>query len=194
MLGISSIYYLVVGFLSGPKANDRVEVESKGKILTDTLPPFDFTSFTEARYLGELNRLRQEELLRTSFTATPPREDFEAKEQAFLHRMQERISKMTEPELHNLVSSQENDPQVRCIGAAELVNRRDRTASLTFTWCIIADTDVTLRKICAIGLGELGRREDLQVLKNVQEEDWIYDDAQEAIAKIRANETGIKII
>ncbi len=192
MLSISSLYYLVIGFFSGPKANGKAEAQSPKE--KDLMPAFDPTSFTEERYLPELNRLRQEELWRTGFTATIPRENYELREQMFLRRMQEIISKKTILELHDLVSSQENDFLVRRMGAAELVNRGDKTAGLTFSWCIVVDDDDVLRKICAIGLGELGRKVDLGVLENVKEDAWIYDDAQDAIKKILKHETSITVL
>ncbi len=191
MLGISSLYYLVIGFLSGPKANGKADVQPAQPQEENALPAFDPTSFTEERYLPKLNRLRQEELWRISFTASRP---LESREEAFLRRMREKIDGMTDRELHEFVSSPEYDPNIRCIGAAELVNRGDKTAGLTFTWCIVTDTDFTLRKICAIGLGELGRKEDLPVLESIQEDDWVYDDAQEAIRKILSHETSITVL
>ncbi len=189
MLRIGSFFNSVLGLFSVPKTN--------GKIDTLLLPKLDPTSFTEARHLPKLNRLLQEEKLKESFTATLPWEDFESKEQAFLIRMQESISTMTNLDLHGLVSSQEQeeDPFIRRLGAAELVNRKDATAWLTFLFCIILEKDdYVVRKICAIGLGKLGRRDSLKVLESIKEDDCIYSYAQEAIRKIRAYETCIKVM
>ena len=196
MLRISwflNLFSLFTGQKADGKASfSQEQQEDSG---ANNLPSFAPTSFTEAQHLPALNRLRQEEILKTSFTTIKPREDYETREQAFLHRMQERIFTMTDLELHEFVSSQENDPIVRRMGAAELVNRGDSSAWLTFVFCIVdSDDDAVLRKICAIGLGELGKKEFLGALKGIKEDDWIFDDAQEAIKKIKAHETSIMVL
>ena len=188
MLDIRSLYYLIFS-LGNHRTHEKItppegQSPKEKEVLTDHLPELDPTSFTEAHHLAKLNLIRQEEKLR---------EDYEFREQAFLYRMQNLIDRKTNWELHDLVSCEENDPYIRRMGATELVNRRDKTAGLTFTWCIITNTDFVLRKICTIGLGELGRIEDLQVLENIKEDDFIYDYAQEAIEKIRSHETSIKV-
>lgn len=112
-------------------------------------------------------------------------------DELFTQRMQTIISSKSNRELHDIVSTQEEDPLFRRLGAAELVNRKDPTAGLTFLFSLITDTDYELRKICAIGLGELKNKSFLQVLENITEDDPVYDDAKRAILKIRRLDTSI---
>ncbi len=183
MLVTSLLYHLAFSAFGSSRANSTIGQHKKEEPPASFLPRFDPTSFTEAHHLAKLNLLRQKEILE---------EEPESRDEAFLHRMEKRIGESTDQELHALVSSQENDTRVRRMGAAELVNRKDGTAGLTFLFCIIDDNDDPIfRKICAIGLGEIGNRVFLEVLQNIKEDDLIYKDAQEAITKIRTHETAI---
>lgn len=122
------------------------------------------------------------------------RNDFDSDsldDELFTQRMQVIISSKSNRELHEIVSTQEEDPLFRRLGAAELVNRKDPTAGLTFLFSLITDTDYELRKICAIGLGELRNKSFLQVLENITEDDPVYDEAKRAILKIRKLDTSI---
>lgn len=187
MLRIGSLINSFLGLFS-----NTTEPEKKEELTTPVEKPKNNTSpatasstgIIEARNL--LNNRRNDFNSLHGFDNEPLLDD-----ELFTQRMQDIISSKSNRELHDIVSTQEEDPLFRRLGAAELVNRKDPTAGLTFLFSLITDTDYELRKICTIGLGELGNKSFLQVLENITEDDPVYDEAKEAISKIRKHDTSI---
>ena len=102
------------------------------------------------------------------------------------------LSKKTNIELHDYVSNEENNSLARRLGAFELIDRKDKSAALTFIYRVIVDSDDPgVREVAAMGLGNIGGDVALEVLEKVQEEDPIYLEAQKSIRKIQ-NKMGVK--
>ena len=189
MQPVKWIFTLFSKFVSLPQPQEE-------DIETGHLPEFDSTAFAQSRDLPGLNRLRKEELLGQSFTDTLPsdHDDFGLREQFFMERAQKRVSKMSDRELLDFVTSRESDFYGRRVGAAELVNRKVAAAYVLFLYSVIDrdSEDPIIRIISTIGLGELGDKGCLKALKNVGEDDTaIYDYAQKAIDKIQGHEANV---
>ena len=202
MFGISFLYYLAFAFGGSRATNSKIDhkkeeplKENKEVLPSAPLPRLDPTSFTEVCNLTKLNRIRKQE----GFTNSIPWEASELqREQALLNRIQEHVSRKTNQELRSLLSSLEADPLLRELAAVELIERKDPMAVIPFILCALEDRedreDPLVRQTCIIGLGELRNRASLNTLEMIKKDDLLYNDAQEAIRKIREYETAIKIL
>jgi len=95
------------------------------------------------------------------------------------------LHKLDNKELHGYISDEANHSLARKWAVHELIERKDTTANLAFIYRVIVDNDDTdVRKAAAFALGELGGEAILQPLENVQADDPIYEEVQEAIEKI----------
>ena len=168
MLSISGLFSSAFCFLSGSSGN------------ANNLPNASEITFTDSHTLKRLNRERA---------------DFSAdKELNYFLLTQKTLSRMPNAELHDFVGDEKNDPISRRLGAIELINRGDRSATLTFLYCLTINSDPVLTNICAIGLGELGNKLALPFLKNIEEWDPLYSRAQKLITEMSAEKTAIKVL
>ncbi|MBI3589775.1 MAG: hypothetical protein HY094_00130 [Candidatus Melainabacteria bacterium] len=88
-------------------------------------------------------------------------------------------------ELHDYVSTEENNPIARSLAVDELIDRKDKSAALTFIYRVIVDSDDPgVREVAAMGLGYIGGKVALEVLEKVEEDDPIYLQAQKSIREI----------
>ena len=214
MFKLNGIYYSPLGFVSEiisrlRESNHQVETQ-EDPLVTNSLNLEAKKFGKEFEYISKLNwkdqQERREYILRAyQRTHTEPEliEIFsrmyrdnniskEIKNQTVLC-LNKILSKQSNLDLHGFISDEKNNAFARRFAIVELINRNDKSAYLTFVYRVIVDTDdVDVRKMAAIGLGELGGKISEEVLEKVKESDPIYPVAQEALDKILGQERTIK--